>query len=438
MIKLNPKQKIVLKTIIDLLKWKCRYDEILFDGGSRSGKTFLICYLIILLCFLFELRILFCRSKLIDLKTTLLNQTFEPMLEKHFSGLWTSRTIDNSIIIYSIGKSEIWCSGLDNQNRSDKVLGSEYNIIYYNECLDIAPITRQKVKTRLSRKIDRFKNFTISDCNPGNPQHYVYKRFYQKIDEKGQSLADNLQLFVETFIPEDNIDNISEDYISQVLDTMTGSMKERFRYGRWANVEGQVYHNIKDDHIIDCNKYLLYYDDVIVGMDFGYYTAFDVIGIKDHKAYIIYDCKIIDGITADIIKQLDKIEHLRNFIIYADHEPDRINEISNAGYTIKNAYKEVGAGDSTVNSFEMFFDNETMNTFNCMQNIRRPMDKDGNFIDGKHVKENDHEADCVRYGVHSWAVDNNFNRDIKLSVPSGKVYEDDFDEDGYNNNEFVV
>jgi PBSX family phage terminase large subunit len=417
MVKLNPKQKNVLKKILNnFTSWTCLFDEILFDGGSRSGKTFLICYFLTLLCFIFDLRILFCRSKLIDLKTTLLNQTFEPMLAKYFTGKYTRRTIDNSIIIYSIGKSEIWCSGLDNQNRSDKVLGSEYNVIYNNECLDIAPITRQKVKTRLSRKTEGFKNFTISDCNPGNPQHYVYKRFYQRMDEKGKKLADNLLLFRETFIPEDNIDNISEDYISQVLDTMTGSMKERFRHGRWANVEGAVYKNIREDHIIECDKDFLHYDDISIGMDFGYYTAYNIVGFKDNKAFVLYNFKLIDGITTDIIADLKKWKYLPKYMIYADHEPDRIQEISSAGFLIKPAYKEVDAGDSTLNRLDLYFDVDCMDTFNCMLNIRRPIDKDGNYIDGKHIKENDHEADACRYGIHGWVVDNNFTTGKRSSL----------------------
>jgi hypothetical protein len=102
------------------------------------------------------------------------------------------------------------------------------------------------------------------------------------------------------------------------------------------------------------------------------------------------------------------IMYLNKYIIYADHEPDRIQEISSAGYIVKPAYKEVDAGDSTVNSLDLYFDHDCMETFNCMQNIRRPIDKDGNYIDGKHVKEEDHYADCLRYGGHGYTVDNGF------------------------------
>ena len=283
---------------------------------------------------------------------------------------------------------------MDNPSRSDKILGTEYNFAYINECLDVAPLIREKIKSRLARKTTGFRNFIISDCNPGNPQHYVYKRFYKQTNEKSEPLPTYLKLYKETFYPDDNKENLANGYIETMLDTMSGNSKERFRHGRWCNVEGAVHKNILDTNIIEVNQDLLYYDDVVVGMDFGYYTAFVIVGFKNEQMYIIHDFKLIDGTTNDIIRALDEWKYLKKFMIYADHEGDRINEISASGYMIKPAYKEVGAGDSSVNGFSIFFDTSCMNTYNTMQNMRRQQDKDGNFIE-KHVKEDDHEDDTV-------------------------------------------
>jgi phage terminase large subunit len=403
-LKFNPKQEIVFKDLI-----KNEYDEILLDGGSRSGKTFLLSFLIDYWSRLFKegLRGLICRSKLIDVKATILEQTFIPILEKYFFGYWSRHIIEGSIIVYELFNSEIWISGLDNQKRSDKVLGSEYNWIYTNELLDISPLIREKLRSRLARKTDGFRNCLIGDCNPGNPQHYIYKRFYNGTDEKGNKLPDNLKLYKANFIPEDNVENLAEGYIERNLDSMSGSSRERFRFGRWANIEGAVHSNILSDHIIECNKDLLYYDDVSIGMDFGHYTCFVIIGFKESKAYVIYNWKCLGVTTKDIIYALKQIPYLNKYVIYADHENDRILEIANEGFLIKPAYKEVGAGDSSVNSFEIFFDNDCMDTFNCMLNMVKQQDQQGNFID-KHVKENDHEDDSFRYGCHGYCIDNNF------------------------------
>jgi PBSX family phage terminase large subunit len=415
-LKFNPKQEKVFPELL-----RNEYDEILLDGGSRSGKTFAICLLLAYWARLFldpGLRILICRSKLIDCKATILEQTFIPILETFFKGYYYRSSIENSIVVYHLFNSEIWCSGLDNATRSDKVLGSEYNVIYVNECLDVAPLVREKLRSRLARKVKGFRNCLIADCNPGNPQHYIYNRFYNFKDEKGNKLPDNLKLFKANFIPEDNLENLADGYIERNLDSMSGSSKERFRYGRWANVEGAVHTNILADHIITCNKDLLYYDDVVCGMDFGHYSCFVVIGIKNGKAYIIYNFKVLSGTTTDIICALKKIPYLRRYMIYADHENDRITEIASEGFLIKPAYKEVGAGDSSVNSFEIFFDNDCMDTYNCMLNMRKQQDKDGNFID-KHVKENDHEDDASRYALHGFCIDNNFEK-VKKPKPKKK------------------
>jgi PBSX family phage terminase large subunit len=434
-LKFNPKQEIVFQDL-----FKNEHDEILLDGGSRSGKTFLLCFLVDYWSRLFNnlitiennnksmgLRGLICRSKLIDVKATILEQTFIPLLEKYFYGYWSRHTIEGSIIVYQVFNSEIWISGLDNPRRSDKVLGSEYNWIYTNELLDIAPLIREKLRSRLARKTEGFRNCLLGDCNPGNPQHYIYKRFYNRTNEHGKKLPDNLKLFKANFIPEDNQENLAEGYIERNLDSMSGSSKERFRYGRWANIEGAVHpKNIKAENIIECNKDLLYYDDVITGMDFGHYSCFIVIGIKEGKAYIIYNYRVLGGMTKDIIQGLKEIPYLNKYFIYADHENDRIIEIANEGFLIKPAYKEVGAGDSSVNGFEIYFDNDCMDTYNCMLNMRKQQDKDGNFID-KHVKEDDHEDDAVRYAIHGYCIDNNFkhvqNKPGKTNVFTGNVFD---------------
>ena len=116
---------------------------------------------------------------------------------------------------------------------------------------------------------------------------------------------------------------------------------------------------------------------------------------------------IIDGMTKDIISYLDTIWYIKNQqkVIYADHELDRINEISEAGYIIKKAYKEVGAGDSSVNERTLYFDAACEGTFQCMLNMLRQQDKDGNYIE-KHIKQDDHFDDAVRYAIHGYKRDN--------------------------------
>lgn len=376
-----------------------KYLELLFDGGSRAGKTFVILLFLICLCLKFDgIRILIARLRFAHAKASLWLQTLIPMLHACFNK--NDYHIDKQNYIIKIGKSELWLGGLDDKERTDKILGQEYAAVFLNEAVRIAQSTVEKIKTRLAQNIEGFNNFIIYDCNPGNPKHWLRKKFI--INKE----SDTYRLH---WLPEDNEVNLPKNYINQILEKLTGHEKRRFRYGEWASLPGQVYHNIKDKNVIKCNQNINYYDDITVGIDFGIYSAVVKWGIKEEKAYCLYEKIILHGKTIDIINALNEIWGLKEkqIIIYCDHEPDRISEIEDAGYYPKKAYKEVGAGDSTVNEYELYFDIDCLNTFQSMLNLLHKQDNNGQFLDA-HVKENDHEADASRYALHGWKMDNKY------------------------------
>jgi hypothetical protein len=124
---------------------------------------------------------------------------------------------------------------------------------------------------------------------------------------------------------------------------------------------------------------------------------------------------VVGGRTKDLIDKLNTVSWLKNKVIfYCDHEPDRIQELCEAGYMGKEAHKDVSPGDSTVNSFDLYFDHEADNVFQSMLNLMRIQDKDGNYTD-KHEKVNDHEADSARYALHSGKID--MMGSVEISVP---------------------
>lgn len=372
------------------------FDEILLDGGSRSGKTFLIVFFIILLCSIYPIRVLIARLRFNHAKNSLWAQTLIPFLETNFKGHYEINKTD--FIIKLFGKSEIWLGGLDDKDRADKILGQEYSIIYLNEATDISPKTIEKCKTRLAQNTG-LHNFLVMDCNPKSPQHYLYKRFILK---EGITVE---KIYRQLFLPKENIDNLPENYITTKLESLTGSDYQRYALGQWCNIEGAVYKNILEKNVIDTNKDLLYYDDVSIGIDFGYISAIVFVGYKENKAYVFKEATIIGGTTQDIIRALNEVPYAKKYIVYTDHEPDRKQEIESAGYMVKFARKEVGAGDSIVNETELYFDKKCIDTYNSCLNLSYIQDNDGNFLE-KHIKENDHWADALRYAVASYKLDN--------------------------------
>jgi PBSX family phage terminase large subunit len=390
-VKPNPKQKIAIRELTSL-----KYSEGLFDGGSRAGKTYAILMFFILMCLKFEgIRFLIARLRFNHVKANIWLQDF-PKILPQFQGLYDQNNQD-FIVRFPSKKSEIWVGGLDDKDRTEKILGQEYAGAFLNEATQLSPMTVDKVETRLAQNIPGFTNIMLFDCNPRHPQHFLYKRFYE--DRQPYKL----QLH---WTPFDNKDNLPKGYIER-LESKDEITKQRFLKGLWVGLPGSVNRNIKAENVQELEKDFNYYDDITGGIDFGLYSAVSVWGMKDNEANCLYEKVILNGKTSDIIKALDEIWGIKQefYTIYCDHEPDRIQEICDAGYNAVKAYKDVSAGDATVNDYELYFDNECPNTYQSMLNLVHKQDNNGVFLEA-HVKENDHEADTGRYAIHSWKMDN--------------------------------
>ena len=304
------------------------------------------------------------------------------------------------IVSFPSTGSEIWFGGLDTKERAEKVFGQEYASIFLNEAVQLSPSTVDKVETRLAQKVQGFKNFMIYDCNPRHPEHFLYKKFYiEKQSYQAQLL----------WTPHDNVKNLSPGYIER-LGRKDEISRARFLEGKWVSLPGAVYPGVKAENIITVDKDFRFYDDIACGLDFGLNTAFVLWAFKHNKAYCMYEITLVgakESTTKNIISKISVIWWLRKYSvpIYCDHEPDRISELIDAGFNAKKAPKDVGAGDSTVNEHELFFDTKCCNTFQSMLNLVHQVDENDNFID-KHVKENDHHADASRYAQHGRKVDN--------------------------------
>lgn len=406
---LTDKQELARRLMIDD---NGLYSEIMFDGGSRSGKTFVTLVCMIYFCLKYQgIRILVARMVFAHARASLWEQTLLPLLRIFGPTIKAERipvVIDRSMFRIKIGYSSIWLGGLDNKERADKILGQEYAVIFLNEAVEIPQSTRDIVKTRLAQKVKDFNNFMIYDCNPRQPYHYLFQEFYVNRTEDKAVLK---------FLPEDNEEHLPKGYITNILSKLPEDKKKRFLKGEWSFLPGRVYGNVSESNIKSLEKNIYkFYDDIAVGIDFGLHMCACIWGFKVNgdlvEAYCIHEIIVLRGITKDLINELDKVYGIKEegHILYCDHEPDRILEIGSAGYVVKEAYKEVGAGDSSVNSCVLYFDPACKQTFQSMVNLVNQEDPKGQgFLYGKHVKENDHEADASRYCIHGWVIDNKIN-----------------------------
>lgn len=375
-----------------------KYSDILFDGAARAGKTFDIIINLIWFTYRYSgIRILMARASLSHAIASLWMQDLIPIIEKYFPGQFT---IDKSyhIIKNKITGGEIWLGGLDTKERAEKIFGQEYAIIFLNEAVQLAKKTVEKIQTRLAQNIPGLLNFMIYDCNPRSPAHWIYKLFYIEKPEGHIKL---------TWYTIDNVKNISKNLIAR-LKKLSETEKRRYLLGEWCDVEGSVYHNILDANVMTLSKDWGQYDDIVIGIDWGYYMHASIWGIKQGKklqAFCIYEFPIIGGKTSDLIREMDKVGWLQRYKAHCDHELDRISELVDSDYMADKAYKEVGAGDSSVNEYELYFDTNCPETFQSMLNLMHQEDREGNYT-YLHNKVNDHGADSARYALHGWRKDN--------------------------------
>lgn len=214
---------------------------VLLVGGSRSGKTFVIIRQI----FLRALKVagsrhLCVRFAFNHAKQSLWYDTIPKVLLLCFPGLKVSFNKSDWFIEFPNG-SQVWVGGLDDKERTEKILGNEYASIFLNEASQISYDSYTLVLTRLAQNTDLINKIYV-DCNPPSTRHWIYQLFIQKQNPvTKESLPTGLYDHM-TMNPDDNLDNLPKDYISSVLGTLSHRQQKRFRYGEFVDdVEGALW-----------------------------------------------------------------------------------------------------------------------------------------------------------------------------------------------------
>jgi hypothetical protein len=275
----------------EILNGPAKY--ILLAGGSRSGKTFLIIRNIIIRSLKAEgSRHAVFRQTRKDLKESVWLDTYPKVLKLCAGGISPH---NNEADLYSVfnNKSELWFGFLGDNKRADNVLGKEYNTLFFNEVSEISYQMFNKALTRLSLK-NGLRNKVYCDCNPPGRGHWSYKLFVKKVNPlTGEPVRNPQDYAVFSINPEDNLENISDDYLD-ILDSLPEEERNRFRLGLWQEgISGAIF--AKEMALAEKEERLkaLFYNK-----DYPVFTFWDI-GIDDHTAivfaqFIGRDMNIID------------------------------------------------------------------------------------------------------------------------------------------------
>lgn len=360
-------------------------------GGAGSSKTYSI-----------SQHLIFNRLMAMpNLETCILRRTrtsnkrsvykdFIKMLMEY--DIYDEKDHNKSDLVYTFPKtnSYVWFGGLDQRSR---IKSTQWHDIILEEANEFSKEDYWFLKTRLYR---------------GQMQHGFTPRIWMLFNPEDCWIFDLEGKPDVEFIYSNYKDNnfANEEYIK----TLEGLKDEDETYykiyalGQRAKPKGLIY----NPYIVD-KEFPKEYDDIVFGLDFGYNnpTALIGIGIKDGEYYLnelLYETKLTNADLIERLKQIILPEH-RNELIFADDEdPNRIQEIINAGFKncqpAKKKLVKPGIDMCKRKKFHTLESNVNLNKE--AKHYKWKLDKNGE-PDEMPVKYKDHTMDALRYGVWGYA-----------------------------------
>jgi hypothetical protein len=224
------------------------YSRILAHGGSRSGKTFEICRELVIRALKSPgSRHLITRFHFRDAKIAIFMDTLPKVLALCFPELKGRVRFDRTdFFVRFPNGSEIWIGGLDDKERTEKILGLEYATIYFCEISQISFHAIETALTRLAQKCPGLRNKAYFDCNPPTKRHWAYLYFFLHINPATKVKHPFPGLFTDLQMnPEGNRENLPDGYIEQELGGLSERKRRRFRDGEWLDdVEGALWKRV--------------------------------------------------------------------------------------------------------------------------------------------------------------------------------------------------
>ena len=219
--------------------------HILLDGGSRSGKTFLLLRGIAMRCLKSSgARSAVLRFRFNHLVASIIEDTWPKMLDLCWPGLrHTLKDNREHWFTRFPNGSEVWWGGLDDKERTEKVLGQEHVTVLLNECSQISWQARLMVVTRLAQVVRQdqvpgkpvLRPRLYYDANPPSKGHWLYRLFYEGRDPITRAEIPNPGNYAQLLMnPEDNAENLSPAYLDE-LRALPKRERDRFYSGLYAD-----------------------------------------------------------------------------------------------------------------------------------------------------------------------------------------------------------
>lgn len=224
--------------------------HIMLFGGSRSGKTFLILRAIAVRAMKApKSRHAVLRFRFNAVKSAIVYDTWPKMLALCYPDVPCTLNKSDWFAEFWNG-SQVWFGGLDDKERTEKILGNEYATLFLNEVSQLPWSSRNLALTRLAQKVQTdvegqapvpLALKAYYDENPPDKGHWTYRYFVQKVDpETRENLRNPEDIAAMRMNPRDNAENLPDGYIDKTLGGLSTRLQRRFLLGEFRDANPQT------------------------------------------------------------------------------------------------------------------------------------------------------------------------------------------------------
>ena len=397
-----------------------------------------------------------------SIRTTLIPQLRDKILKYGFTPHQKNPIIQAyggevpSQLIYRNG-SRMFFAGMDRD--PDKVLGGEYDIIFYNQVEQGKKehweiLASRMLEARHGMWLEPYgkRSLLIGDCNPSRKRHWILERAIQdnNLFLYYMGLQDNPELYDGADWTQTGI-----NYVEDSKKTLTGMQLRRGLYGEWCSPEGIVYSQYDPD-VHDIEE-----QDIPIKANWFWSAACDHGSIHPFVFHLycgppdkseLYLYKEIYKTNLDVDEMRDMVSKLLETHLpsgrslkwtVADHRPDINKSLMKLGIPIEPADKEVLPGIQTVqetlsaakirfnkNSLVHAPDQAQKNAGNPIRttdefdrySYKEEEKMDGSEKDEYPIKAYDDGLDTLRYELVKWSQPQpeyiKFNTSVPMTPPS--------------------
>jgi phage terminase large subunit len=354
------------------------------QGGTGSSKTWSLAQLFLILLLREERKVMtIVRKTLPALKATSINDLVKIMNQHNIYNLDNHNKSD---LYFEYNGNKLEYFAVDDPQ---KVRSRRRDYLWMNEANEFKYEDFKQLNMRTSKQV-------FMDFNPSDQFHWIYDEIKTREDclTIKSTYKDNPYLNKQVVNEIEEYKNLDQNYW-RIYGLGERGVSQTTVYSHWELVDK-----------------LPEGGDVIYGLDFGYNhpSALVKVVIKDDKAYVkelLYESHLTNQQLIDKIKELVD----GNKYIYCDSaEPDRIEEMIQAGLNAKPAYKSVSDGIDTVKSHHLYITKDSVNllkeikSYSWKEKNEKPIDEP--------VKANDHCMDSKRYAIATYFKEPKVSLDI--------------------------